>query len=220
MTKKYDVTVLICVHSTNYDHDFLLVKSLKSLENQTYKNFKTLLVLDECWDNTKKIITHTNFDLDIEIQKKDKKSGLGDAKNFGLSFVKTSLVTFLDADDLYCENKLEKQLEFFNNNDIDFLGTQSWNITKNNEKELIESCFSLGTNETHEEISKNIYQENFLTHGSMMIKKTCLDDLGGYRDVKGTEDWDLWKRAIEKGFKFHQLQERLYIYRIGTSTIR
>ena len=220
MTKKYDVTVLICVHSTNYDHDFLLVKSLKSLENQTYKNFKTLIVLDECWGNTKKIITHTNFDLDIEIQEKNKKSGLGNAKNFGLSFVETDLVAFLDADDLYCQDKLEKQLEFINNNDVDFLGTQSWNIPKNDEQELFDSCFSLGTNETHDEISKNIYQENFLTHGSMMIKKTCLDELGGYRDIKGTEDWDLWKRAIEKGFKFHQLQERLYIYRIGTSTIR
>lgn len=220
MTKKYDVTVLICVHSTNYNYDFLLMKSLKSLENQTYKNFKTLLVLDECWDNTKKIITHTNFDLDIEIQEKNKKSGLGNAKNFGLSFVKTDLVTFLDADDLYCKDKLEKQLEFFNNNDVDFLGTQSWNIMKNDEQELIESCFSLGTNETHEEISKNIYQENFLTHGSMMIRKKCLDQLGGYRDVRGVEDWDLWKRAVEMGFKFYQLQDRLYIYRIGTSTIR
>ena len=220
MTKKYDVTVLICVHSTNYNYDFLLMKSLKSLENQTYKDFKTLLVLDECWDNTKKIITHTNFNLDVEIQEKNKKSGLGDAKNFGISFVKTDLVTFLDADDLYCEDKLEKQLEFFNKNDVDFLGTQCWNIMKNDEQKLIESCFSLGTNETHEEISKNIYHENFLTHGSMMIKKTCLDELGGYRDVRGTEDWDLWKRAIEMGFKFYQLQDRLYIYRIGTSTIR
>jgi glycosyltransferase involved in cell wall biosynthesis len=220
MKKKYDVTVLICVHSTDYRYDFLLMKALKSLENQTYKNFKTLIVLDECWGNTKKIITHTNFDLDIEIQEKNKKSGLGNAKNFGLSFVETDLVSFLDADDLYCQDKLEKQLEFINNNDVDFLGTQSWNISKNDEQELFDSCFSLGTNETHDEISKNIYQENFLTHGSMMIKKTCLDELGGYRDIKGTEDWDLWKRAIEKGFKFHQLQERLYIYRIGTSTIR
>lgn len=220
MKPKYDVTVLICVHSTNYNYDFLLMKSLKSLENQTYKNFKTLIVLDECWVNTKKIITHTNFDLDIEIKEKNKKSGLGDAKNFGLSFVETDLVAFLDADDLYCQDKLEKQLKFINNNDVDFLGTQSWNIMKNDEQELIESCFSLGTNETHDEISKNIYQENFLTHGSMMIKKTCLDKLGGYRDIKGTEDWDLWKRAIQEGFKFYQLQERLYIYRIGTSTIR
>lgn len=220
MKTKYDVTVLICVHSTNDNYDFLLIKSLKSLENQTYKNFKTLIVLDECWDNTKKIITHTNFDLDIEIKEKNKKSGLGNAKNFGLSFIETNFVAFLDADDLYCQDKLKKQLDYINNNDVDFLGTQSWNIFKNDEQELSDSCFSLGTNETHDEISKNIYQENFLTHGSMMIKKTCLDELGGYRNIKGTEDWDLWKRAIEKGFKFHQLQERLYIYRIGTSTIR
>ena len=39
MKTKYNVTVLICVHSDDYDHDSLLVKSLKSLENQTYKNF-------------------------------------------------------------------------------------------------------------------------------------------------------------------------------------
>ena len=120
MKTKYDVTVLICVHSTNYDYDFLLMKSLKSLENQTYKNFKTLIVLDECWDNTKKIITHTNFDLDIEIKEKDKKNGLGNAKNFGLSFIETDFVAFLDADDLYCQDKLKKQLDYINNNDVDF----------------------------------------------------------------------------------------------------
>jgi glycosyltransferase involved in cell wall biosynthesis len=220
MEKKYDVTVLICVHSTNYYHDSLLIKSLKSLETQTHKNFKTLLILDECWNNTKKIITEINFDLEIEIKEKNKKSGLGDAKNFGLSFIKTDLVAFLDGDDLYCQNKLKKQLEFFKKNDVDFLGTQSWNIIKDDENNLLESCFSLGSNETHEEISKNIYHENFLTHGSMMIRKKCLDTLGGYRDVKGIEDWDLWKRAIEMGFKFYQLQERLYIYRIGTSVMR
>jgi glycosyltransferase involved in cell wall biosynthesis len=217
----YDVTVLICVHSTNEYYDLLLTKSLKSLENQTYKNFKTLIVLDECWVNTKKIIIESNFDLDIEIQEKPNRSGLGDAKNFGLSFVETDLVAFLDGDDLYCNDKLEKQISILKNDvSIDFLSTQSWNISQNDEQNLIESCFLLGTNETHDEISRKIYQENILTHGSMMIKKRCLDELGGYRNIKGMEDWDLWKRAIEMGFKFYQIQERLYIYRIGTSNIR
>jgi glycosyltransferase involved in cell wall biosynthesis len=221
MKKNYEVTVLICIHSTNEYYDSLLLKSLKSLENQTYNNFKTLIILDECWNTTKKIIIESNFNLDIEIQEKLNKSGLGNAKNFGLSFVKTDLVAFLDGDDLYCQDKLEKQINLLKNNtNIDFLATQSWNIKNNDEQKLIESCFSLGNNETHDEISKNIYHENMITHGSMMIKKRCLDELGGYRDIRGIEDWDLWKRAIEMGFKFHQIPERLYIYRIGTSTTR
>jgi cellulose synthase/poly-beta-1,6-N-acetylglucosamine synthase-like glycosyltransferase len=218
---KYDITVLICVHSTNNTHDLLLIKSLKSLENQTYKNFKTLIVLDECWENTKKIISESNVDLDIEIKEKPKRSGLGDAKNFGLSFINTDLVAFLDGDYLYCHDKLEKQLIFLkNDNSIDFLATQSWNIKNNDERRLVESCFSLGTNETHDEIREKIVQENVLTHGSMMIRKKCLDELGGYVNIKGVEDWDLWKRAINMGYKFHQIQERLYIYRIGTSNVR
>lgn len=48
------LTVLICVHSINDFYDNLLIESLKSLESQTYQNFQTLIVLDECWDKTEK----------------------------------------------------------------------------------------------------------------------------------------------------------------------
>jgi len=46
------LTVLVCVHSTNDFYDNLLIESLKSLEKQTYKDFKTLIVLDQCWNKT------------------------------------------------------------------------------------------------------------------------------------------------------------------------
>jgi glycosyltransferase involved in cell wall biosynthesis len=216
----HSLTVLICVHSKNDFYDLLLLKSLRSLEKQTFKNFKTLIVLDECWDNTEQKILNENLILDLVIKKKNIKNGLANAKNFGLSFVDTSLVAFLDADDLYIENKLEKQIKFFEESDVDFLGTQSWNINGDDENNIFESCFSLGTNETHDEISKNIYQENFLTHGSMMIKMDCLKKINYYNNITGIEDWDLWKRAINFGFNFYQIQERLYIYRLNTSTTR
>jgi hypothetical protein len=50
------LSVLICVHSQNNFYDDLLIRSLKSLEDQTYTEFKTFLVLDECWEPTKKIV--------------------------------------------------------------------------------------------------------------------------------------------------------------------
>jgi len=223
---KYSLTVLICVHSRSGGYDDLLMKALRSLESQTYKNFKTLIVLDSCWEETEQRINQNNFSLNIIIKSKETKEGLSRAKNFGLSFVDTDLVAFLDADDMYVETKLEKQMNFFNENEVDFLGTQTWVIyglvDLSDGDVLRESCFALGTNETHDEIQSKIFGENVLTHGSLMIKMESLKELdyyfigldGNNNDVRGREDWNLWQRAMIKGYKFHQLQERLYIYRL------
>jgi hypothetical protein len=54
----------------------------------------------------------------------------------------------------------------------------------------------------------------------MLMRKKCLDELKGYNDIRGMEDWDLWKRAMSKGYKFYQIPERLYLYRTNTSVIR
>lgn len=220
MKTKYDVTVLICVHSINYNYDFLLIKSLKSLEEQTYKNFKTLVVLDECWSNTQEIITRANFNLDIEILKKNKKSGLGDAKNFGISLIDTEWVAFLDGDDLYLPKKLELQINYIKNNYVDFLGTHRQHIDSHDDTKLHKNDFDFRDYITHIEIQNKLPTENILTHGSMLIRKKCLDNLDGYKNIRGYEDWDLWKRAMDKGYKFYQIPERLYLYRVGTSNVR
>ena len=214
------LTILICVHSTNEFHDMLLNKSILSLVNQTYKNFKTIIVLDECWSKTKEMINSSNYDLNLTILIKDKKEGLSYAKNFGLQYVDTEWVGFLDADDLYLPTKLEQQVNYIQNNDVDFLGTHCWNINSTDDNNLFPSCFDNNHNITHLDISNKISTENILTHGSMLIKKQSIIDLGGYQDVRGMEDWDLWKRAINNGYKFHQLPERLYTYRLNTSVAR
>ena len=218
--KTPSLTVLICVHSNNDLHDELLIRALKSLESQTIKNFETLIVLDGCWSQTKEIVLNSNLDLKINFLFKEIKSGLSEAKNLGLSNIKTDLVAFLDGDDLYLENKLEKQIDFFMNNEVDFLATQSWNINRLDENNIFESCFKIGDNETDEQIKSKLNFENCLTHGSMMIKMSSLKELGFYNNVTGMEDWDLWKRAVNYGFKFYQIQERLYILRLGTSVPR
>lgn len=214
------ITILICVHSNNDFHDSLLFKSLKSLENQTFKNFKTLIVLDECWDKTNKMILSSNYDLNLTILTKNKKEGLAYAKNFGIRHIDTEWIGFLDADDLYLPTKLEQQVNYIGNNEVDFLGTHCWNINGNDDENLFPSCFNNFHNITHSDISNKIFTENILTHGSMLIKKNSIIDLGGYQNIRGMEDWDLWKRAINKGYKFHQLPERLYVYRLNTSVTR
>jgi teichuronic acid biosynthesis glycosyltransferase TuaG len=217
---KKDLTILICVHSKTDLHDSLLLKSIESLEKQTYKNFDVLIVLDECWDKTKKLIIEENYNLNIKFLVREKKEGLAFAKNFALGEIKTTWVGFLDADDLYLPEKLEKQMSYIDENYVDFLGTLAWNIQGLDESNIFPSCFPEGMYVSHEDIKNTIFNQNILTHGSMLIKRECLESLGGYQHKRGWEDWDLWQRAINKEYKFYQLQERLYIYRIGTSTIR
>ena len=213
------LSILICVHSNSEKHDGLLSEALESLSKQTYKEFKVVAVMDECWHNTKSVLSSFNRTLGMQVFKKKKKEGLAAAKNFGLSKIDTEWVGFLDADDLYLPNKLEKQISYIKNNEVDFLGAQSLNRIIGRDS-FFDSCHKLKKNETHGDISKIIHTENVLTHGSMLIKKSCLDKLGNYRDVKGAEDWDLWKRAVDKGFKFYQIQERLYVWTHNTSVPR
>jgi len=213
---KNSLTILICVHSTNDFYDMLLNKALVTLVNQTYKNFKTMIVLDECWGKTKEMIESSNYDLEITILSKDKKQGLANAKNYGISHVDTEWIGFLDGDDMYMPTKIEKQINYINNNNVDFLGTKAWYINNLDEETYLD-LGSASFRETHEDIKNHIFNGNVLTHGSMMIKKTCLTELGGYHDVRGLEDWDLWKRGITNNFKFYQIPEQLYIYRMGTS---
>lgn len=216
----YSLTVLICVHSADELHDELLIRALNSLAKQTYKNFETVILLDGCWDLTKKKIENANLPLSITFYEKPKPEGLGIAKNFGLSKINTDLVAFLDGDDLYIETKLEKQINYFENNaDVDFLGTHAFNLSYLSE-DLYDNIFDSNTNINHEDICSSIFGQNILTHGSMMIRKKCLDELGGYNNYLNIEDWNLWQRACQAGYKFHQLPERLYVLRLGTGQPR
>ena len=214
------LTILICVHSTSDFNDGLLNKAIQSLVNQTYKNFKTVIVLDQCWDKTNEMISSSNYNLDLTVLTKEKKQGLSYVKNFGLNNIDTEWVGFLDADDLYLPTKLEKQVKYIENNNVDFLGTKSWYINGLDEVNLYPNWLNheeLPHWESHDEIKNEIFNSNVLTHGTMLVRKECIIKLNGYQDVRGMEDWDLWKRGMSNNFIFHQLQDKLYIYRIGTN---
>ena len=217
MTK---LSILLCAHCPNANYDDLIVKAISSIYEQSYTDYKLFIVLDECWSGTlskvKDVITP-----DTEIIIRNKKEGLARAKNAGLERINTEYVAFLDADDEYLPGKLEKQMNFVENNSVDFLGTLATikDVRKGTLK-FFPSGISVGEYETHEQICNIIGHENVMTHGSMLIRKKALDELGGYKDVRGKEDWDLWKRAMSSGYKFYQLQERLYLLTMGTSVER
>lgn len=215
------VSVLICCHSTDHEHDMLLQRALESLVKQTYPHFETVLVLDQCWEETRGIAEAYQEVLNLHVHPRPHKQGLAIAKNFGIARCAGDWIAYLDADDEWMDCKLEQQRNFLlENTGVDFCFTEAWDKVND---VLYPNCFKVGQYETHSQIAGAIGRENVVCHGSAMIRKLALNSLGGYRIDKallGKEDWDLWRRAIDGGFTFHKVSERLYIYSMGTSVTR
>lgn len=221
MKESDTISVLICCHSTDMEHDQLLQQALESLARQTFANFETVLVLDQCQESTKWLAEAYKDVLNLRIHERPHKQGLAVAKNFGIQRCSGDWIAYLDADDEWMDCKLEWQRNFLiENSGVDFCFTEAWDRMGG---VLTPNCFKVGQYDTHAKIAGRISQENIVCHGSALIRKVALENLGGYRtdrSVLGREDWDLWRRAIDAGFTFHKIPERLYIYTMGTSVTR
>lgn len=221
MKESDKISVLVCVHSTDRQHDVLLQRALESLVRQTYAEFQTIVVMDECWEDTKSIVESYGEVLDIKFYERKHKQGLAAAKNYGIEKCNGDWIAYLDADDQWLDCKLEFQRKWLlQNTDIDFCGTGAWDLVNDI---MLPNCFEVNQYNSHDEIVSRIATENVMCHGSMMIRLNALKALKGYNQSilhKGQEDWELWIRAIKSGFKFGKVSERLYVYSMGTSVER
>jgi glycosyltransferase involved in cell wall biosynthesis len=215
------ISVLVCVHSQDHEHDTFLERALESLVRQTYDDFETVIVLDECWEYTRGVVERYADVLSIRLFERHRKQGLAAAKNFGLTKCNGDWIAYLDADDQYMDCKLEVQRQWMlKHPEIDFCGTHAWDLV---DGYMVPNCFPVTRDISHQEIVRDLPRENVLCHGSMMIRKVALDSLDGYQTDNmylGREDWELWCRAASSGFRFGKVPERLYVYSMGTSVER
>lgn len=222
-----NISILICVHSPNAGYDLLLKRALQSLAAQTFQDFQTVIVLDECWDGTMQVVSEFQDILNIDCLERSNKQGLAKAKNAGIELCTGDWIGFLDADDIYfTNNKLERQIKFITDNpQYDIVACQAVDVYyAGTEKETVQdNCFSLGQYESNQQIKDRLYNENVLCHGSVLIRAALLHNVGGYPEspaFKGQEDWTLWKALAIRGASFYNMPFRGYGYSMGTSVPR
>jgi len=104
----------------NYNSSKFLKQTLNSIIMQTYKNWK-LIIIDDCSDNkTKNILKKYSKDKRIKIFWLKKNNGAGFCRNYGIKKSKSPYVAFIDSDDIWKKNKLEKQIIFMKKNNYSF----------------------------------------------------------------------------------------------------
>lgn len=128
---------LISIITPCYNSGQFIAETIESVLAQTYTNWE-LLVIDDCsTDNSADIIlTYTKLDNRIKYLKTENPSGSPTLpRNIGIKMAKGRFIAFLDADDMFLPNKLEKQLKCFDNDKVAIVYSNYEKIAYNGERD-------------------------------------------------------------------------------------
>ena len=194
----------LTVLMTTYNAAEYLPASIKSILDQTYRDYEFIIIDDGSTDNTKEVIEHFK---DERIKYfKTENSGLGAALNYGLKLAETELIVRMDADDISLPFRIEKQYEFISRNkNYDIIS--SWYAAFEDKKLM----FNIKTPESDTDIKRAFALHSEVIHAGMLYKKDKIISNGGYRPIV-FEDYELWLR-IKNKISFYNLQEVLLLVR-------
>ena len=123
---------LVSIITPVYNAERFLSETIKSVQEQTYKNWELLLVDDCSKDNSAKIIKEFNRTDDrIKYIKLEKNSGASISRNTGIKNAKGRFIAFVDSDDLWEPEKLEIQISYMLEKNLGFTFT-SYRYMKEN----------------------------------------------------------------------------------------
>lgn len=146
----------------------------------------------------------------------EKNLGLGLALNLGLYNCKNELVARMDTDDISLPTRCEKQLKKFSENkELGIVGTMIDEFSED-EGEIISSR---KVPITYEEIYKFSKRRSPFNHPTVMYKKSLVLDVGGYKDLKKCQDFNLFGRMLQNGVKAENIPETLLLFRAGDNFI-
>tara|TARA_B100001250_G_C19817562_1_gene799592 strand:+ start:5268 stop:6272 length:1005 start_codon:yes stop_codon:yes gene_type:complete len=188
------VSILISV----YNQAEFIKETINSILNQTFQNFELIIVDDASIDTSLSIIKSYK-DNRIKVIQNAKNIGLTQSLNKGLKQCSGEFVARLDADDMMTTDRLEKQLNFLQNNpNVDIIGTQL--VLINQEGGVIKKMnhWPIGLEQN---IFFVIIGDNPVAHPSVLIRKKLMNKLNGYNpNYSSSQDVDLWYRGYLSGY--------------------
>ena len=110
---------LVSVITPYYKKKNFIKEAILSVLNQTYQNLEIFIIYDdECPDDLNFIKEIKSLDKRINLIINTKKLGVGLSRNLAIKSAKGNYIAFLDSDDIWKENKIEKQLYFMKENNF------------------------------------------------------------------------------------------------------
>jgi len=187
--------------------------AIESVKKQTYQNWRLIIIDDGSTDNTAQVIQSATNDIKekVELIKCKKNLGVAEARNLGIRKSTNRYIAFLDADDVWLESKLEKQLKFMKDNAYEFTYTLYTYCKNNRKKEVKHFIKTLN----YKQALKNTF---ILTSTVMIDTRVVPKELLHMPNVK-SEDTATWWRILKQGYIAYGLEENLTLYRVTKQSL-
>lgn len=197
---------LISIITPAYNAEKTIVKTIQSVLDQSYKNWELIIIDDGSQDETRNIVSKLSVDDSRIVLFTQKNSGPAIARQKGLDNSKGRFIAFLDSDDLWLPEKLEKQITFMIKNNIIFSYTSFRRVHPDN--------LSFG----HKILIPPQLSYRQLLGNTAIATSTVIVDKSKSGQLKMEncycDDFVLWLSILKRGILAHGLDEDLMRYRV------
>jgi len=191
-----------------YNCENTILLTLKSVLNQTIKDYEVIIINDCSTDNTLvKIDEFKNKFSDITIISNIKNIGVAESRNKGFQISKGVYIALIDGDDLWLPEKLEKQKYLIKNTNCDICCT-SYSFIDENSKD-IKKVYIVPKTINYSMLLK----QNYIGCSTVVVKRNLLSNKSMDNSFQH-EDYALWLKLARNGAKIVGIIEPLMKYRI------
>src|SRR5688572_6318984 len=199
---------LVSVVIATYNMARFLPLALRSALGQSYENIEVLVIDDGSQDDTRAVMEPFRSDRRVRYVFRQN-GGQASAKNHGIRQAQGEYVAFLDADDMWVPDKLERQMPLFLRSPaVGIVYSRFGYIDEAGRDLRIEDCELF-----RGRVSGALLIRNFIGFGTSVVRKECFDRLGGFDESIGMGiDYDLWLRYSTQ-YEFDYVDRPLLRYR-------
>lgn len=201
---------LVSIITPLYNSEKFITETIESVIAQTYTNWEMLIVNDCSKDNGAKIVEeYVKKDKRIKLFNNEKNMGVSFTRNRAIDLSQGKYVAFLDSDDVWHKEKLEKQIKFMEDNNLSLTYTS---YTKMNEDGSLRGTINVPEKLNYKELLKNC----LINCISGVYLKEKFKNIY-FRKTK-VEDYIFWLEMFKKIDFAYGIQESLAYYRVSNNS--
>lgn len=196
------MTELVSIIMPSYNTAEYISDSIRSVQAQTYDNWELIIVDDCSTDNSMEVISAFN-EPRIILLRNEKNSGAAISRNYALREAKGKWIAFLDSDDTWVPEKLEKQIRFMKEHNYAFTFTDYRICLNGSWMPYINTAPNVVT-------KRKMYNYCYFSTITVMYDRDVIG-LIQIANLRKNNDYAMWLQAIEKS-NAYRLPECLAFY--------